>query len=313
MTWERKFENIKARKFDDVIGQWARRSPASIEIGQHSLSNHIFEIVEPALIPLDGQTFIGPIESRPLFSELYFGVTKAFNLNFNAQRWSQSRAYTNGSLHSFCSVIQIMQAIMALFGVFIVRSKGKYYVVDLFPWFGHNKEDRAMRKNFGDAWWQYGRIISDKKTLIHQDEIVLLFQRCLRVVTVQEVWQEAIIGELSACEQSWFNRPRNNVMYNFSGWLDNSDLTRSYTKDCVEVVRAAAASIFDVESLIAVGSLPQSLLLASLLGKIWERLAGAISLELGGKAIDMLPQVGDRSLITHFESALGSAMEGKTS
>src|SRR5437588_13048669 len=108
MAWPNKFENIGQRSYDDVLDYWARRAPVAIEVGQHPLSNHISDIAEPTELPTNGGVIIGPVESRPLLSELYVGVMKAFNVNFHAQSWSKAGAYSNGSLHAFNSTFQTM-------------------------------------------------------------------------------------------------------------------------------------------------------------------------------------------------------------
>src|SRR5579859_87546 len=111
MTWARKFDYIGARRFDDILRLWSQRSPVGIEIAQGRLAEHIGHLAGDDPLPADGTRFVGPIESRTLISELYCGVSKAFNLSFHAQTLAKSRAFTNGSLHSFNSIIQFMLAI----------------------------------------------------------------------------------------------------------------------------------------------------------------------------------------------------------
>jgi len=222
VTWARKFDHVGARSFDDVLSLWSQRSPVGIEIGQDRLAEHIQHIAGEEELPKDGAKYIGPIESRTLVSELYCGVAKAFNLSFHAQTLAKKHAFTNGSLHSFNSLIQFMLAIMSIFGVFVIRIGGKYFVLDVFPWLGHLKEDRRLNKQYGANWWQYARVIADNKETIDQREIVVLFQRCLRMATAVG-WKEILVNQLIGCEQRWFSRPRNNILYNFTGWTGSSD------------------------------------------------------------------------------------------
>jgi hypothetical protein len=303
VTWSNKFDYIKARRFNDVLTFWSRRSPVGIEIGQNRLAEHLAHIAGNDGLPKDGIGFLGPVESRTLISELYCGVTKAFNLNFHAQLLATSRAFTNGSLHSFNSVIQFMCAIMSLFGVFIVRIGGKYFVVDVFPWLGHMKEDRKLSDQFGENWWQYARIIADKKETIEQGEIVVLFQRCLRITT-STGWKEVLVNQLIGCRGRWFNRPRNNILYNFTGWTESLDLTDASDEDVSSILRAAAQSIFDTDAQMAFGPLPQSLLLGSLLMRIWIDFRTSVAMELNGATANEFPPVGHASLLLEFESAM---------
>jgi hypothetical protein len=217
------------------------------------------------------------------------------------------KAFSNGSLYSFNSLLQFMLAIIAMFGIFIVRIRGKYSVVDVFPWLGHPKADRELYKQYGKEWWRYARIISDKKATIEQREIVILFQRCLRISSAAG-WKETLVTQLIRCEERWFNRPRNNIVYNFTGWTDTPDLLAAVDVDVSALLRSAARSIFDYEAQRAFGSLPQSLLLGSMLAKIWSGFREVVVMELEGKPAPYLPAVGDMSLIGEFENALNELL-----
>lgn len=310
MSWSRKFDYIGARSFDDILALWSRRSPVGIEIVNGRLAEHIEAITASNQLPSDGNRFVGPIESRALISELYCGVAKAFNLSFHAQTLAKSRAYTNGSLHSFNSLIQFMYAIMSIFGIFVIRIGGKYFVVDVFPWLGYQKLDRSLRKDIGGDWWRHARIIADTKENIEQREMVLLFQRCLRVVSVAG-WKEIVIGQLIGCEQRWFNRPRNNILYNFTGWTGSADLVTAYDCDVAALLKSAARTIFDYDEQTKFGSLPQSLLLGTLLIHVWNRFRGSVSMELGGEVAPAFPVVGDPAfvgLIAEFDVAMNAVL-----
>lgn len=303
MTWINKFDYVKHRQFEEVLEQWAARSPVGVEVGQHPLANHISELVSAAELKNDGVQYIGPIESRPLLSEIYVGVTKAFNLNFHAQGWANSSAYTNGSLHAFNSVVQFMLAIISLFGIFVIRIGGRYFVVDVFPWLGHLKENKRLEKQFGKNWSQYARIISDPKQIIEQGEIVALFQRCLRVVTGLQ-WKDVLVNQLIEAEGKWFNRPRNSILYNFTGWSDEADIRLKSTSDCSTIIRSAAASIFDFDMQCRYGPLPQSLLLGSFLKHTWAEFRKAMYIQIAGTDAPEYPAVGQDMLIAEFEGEL---------
>ncbi len=310
MTWTSKFDYIKARSFEEVLSLWSQRSPVGVEIGQNRLSEHIGYIAGGNGLPKDGVSYIGPIESRTLISELYCGVAKAFNLSFHAQTLAKKFAFTNGSLHSFNSLIQFMLAIMSIFGVFVIRIGGKYFVLDVFPWLGHLKEDRHLRKQYGANWWQYARVIADSKETIDQREIVILFQRCLRMATAVG-WKEILVAQLIRCEQRWFNRPRNNILYNFTGWTGSPDLIAALETDVSSLLRNAARNIFDYDAQTAFGSLPQSLLLGSFLTHVWANFRSSVIMELNGQAAPEYPAVGDPSLIgliAEFEGALTAVL-----
>lgn len=310
MAWARKFDHVGARRFEDVLTRWSQRSPVGIEIGQDRLAEHIEYIADKEELPEDGAGYIGPIESRTLISELYCGVAKAFNLSFHAQTLAKSQAFTNGSLHSFNSLMQFMLAIMSILGVFVVRIGSKYFVLDVFPWLGHVKEDRRLLKQFGADWWRYARIISDSKAIIEQREIVILFQRCLRMSTAVG-WKEILVSQLIGCEQKWFNRPRNNILYNFTGWTGSPDLISALETDVSSLLRDAARSIFDHDAQIAFGSLPQSLLLGSFLTHAWDNFRSSVVMELNGQAAPEYPTVGDPlliGLIAEFERALTTVL-----
>jgi hypothetical protein len=306
VTWARKFDHVGARRFEDVLDLWSQRSPVGIEIGQDRLAEHIDHIAGEQELPNDGARYIGPIESRTLISELYCGVAKAFNLSFHAQTLAKNQAFTNGSLHSFNSLLQFMLAIMSILGVFVIRIGGKYFVLDVFPWLGHLKEDRRLLKQYGADWWRYARVISDSKETIEQREIVVLFQRCLRMTTAVG-WKEILVSQLIDCEQRWFNRPRNNILYNFTGWTGSPDLIAALETDVSSLLRDAARSIFDYDAQTAFGSLPQSLLLGSFLTHVWTDFRGSVVMELNGQAAPEYPAVGDPALIgliAEFEGAL---------
>jgi hypothetical protein len=64
--------------------------------------------------------------------------------------------------------------------------------------------------------------------------------------------------------------------------------------------------------LTSFGPLPQSLLLSSLLRKIWRKFAAAIVLQLDGKNASWLPTVGDDTLVGEFEAALNAALASHT-
>jgi hypothetical protein len=310
VTWTRKFDHVGARRFEDVLNLWSRRSPVGIEIGQDRLAEHIEYIAGQEGLPKDGAQYIGPIESRALISELYCGVAKAFNLSFHAQTLAKRQAFTNGSLHSFNSLMQFMLGIMSIFGVFIIRIGGRYFVLDVFPSLGHLKEDRRLSKQYGADWRRYARIISDSKQTIEQGEIVILFQRCLRMTTVHG-WKEILVTQLIDCEQRWFNRPRNNILYNFTGWTESPDLISALETDVSSLLRDAARSIFDYEAQTAFGSLPQSLLLGSFLTHVWAKFRASVVMELNGQAAPEYPTVGDPSLIgliAEFEGALTTVL-----
>jgi hypothetical protein len=303
VTWSNKFDYIRARRFDELLSFWGRRSPVGIEIGQNRLAEHIEYVSRKTGLPQNGVGYLGPIDSRTLVSELYCGVTKAFNLSFHAQWLAKNQAFTNGSLHSFNSVIQFMCAIMSVFGVFIIRIGGKYFVVDVFPWFGYLKEDRNLSKRFGEDWWRYARIIADKKETIEQREIAALFQRCLKVASVIG-WREVLVGQLIDCENRWFNRPRNNILYNFTGWTESADLMNAETTDIGALLRTAVRTLFDPDAQMAFGPLPQSLLLGSLLTRVWSDFRESVVMELNGVSVSEFPPVGDSSLIGEFESVV---------
>jgi hypothetical protein len=303
VTWDRKFDHIGARRFDEVLDFWSRRSPVGIEIGQFRLADHIEHLVRDGNLPSDGAQFVGPIESRSLVSELYCGAAKAINLNFHAQNLVVNGAFTNGSIHSFSSLMQFMMAIMSLFGVFMVRHGGKYFLLDVFPWMGNPKDQRELSKRYGNDWWRYGRIIADRKEIIEQKEITALFQRCLRVVSGVG-WPEVVVRQLIDCETRWMNRPRNNILYNFTGWTQSQDLVAGVDTDLPLLLRDAARSIFDPDEQIAYGSLPQSLLLGSLFVRTWRAFRESVAMEIAGEPAPEFPDVVDAGLIDAFESAL---------
>jgi hypothetical protein len=307
MTWERKFDYIAQRDFGELLAFWTRRSPIGIEIGQNCLAEHITDLAEDGGLPTDGEKYIGPVESRWLISELYCGVMKSFNLSFHSQSLATTQAFSNGSLHAFNCVIQFMLAIIAIFGVFVIRVGGKYYIIDIFPWFGHHREDRQLRKLYGDDWWRYCRIIADRNNTIEQKEIVALFKRCIRMVT-SVGWREFIVQGLLDCPARWFNRPRNNILYNFTGWTASADLMLAVEADCVGLISRAILSIFDADVQVTYGPMPQSLLLGSLLLPVWERFREGVAMELDGSPAPDFPAVGDSSLIVEFERALDSAI-----
>jgi hypothetical protein len=308
MSWERKFESIGQRNFDDILSFWSRRSPVGIELGQSFLADHLAALAREEGLPKDGSKYIGPVDSRALVSELYCGITKSFNLSFHSQMLAKQDAFTNGSIHSFNCVIQFMFSIIALFGIFVIRIGGKYYIVDMFPWFGHRKEDNRLRKQFGEQWWNYCRVTSDTKETFEQREIILLFKRCIRMVTIVD-WREFLIEGLLECPPKWFNRPRNNILYNFTGWTGCSDLMTAANTDCTKLLPAAVLSIFDVEAQMTYGPLPQSLLLAYLLLPIWEKFRGVVTMELDGQPAPNFPSVGASNLMAVFEEALERAIE----
>lgn len=99
------YDHVGARRFEDILSLWSQRSPVGIEIGQGRLAEHIEHIAGEEELPKNGARYIGPVES-----ELYCGVAKAFNLSFHAQTLAKNQAFTNGSLHSFNSLIQFMLA-----------------------------------------------------------------------------------------------------------------------------------------------------------------------------------------------------------
>lgn len=306
MTWTRKFEHIGARSFDEVLSLWARRSPIGIELGQHRLAEHIDNLTNGNL-PVDGSAIIGPIEARSLISELYCGGSKATNLNLHAQLLSSTHSFTNGSIHSFNSLIQFMMAIISIFGVFIIRLGGKYFVVDVFPWLGHPNDARSFRKSYGDNWWRYARILSDSKEIIEQKEIVALFQRCLRITTGVG-WPEILIKQLIHCESRWLNRPRNNILYNFTGWTETQDLLGGLDVEFPILLRSAARTIFDPDEQTAFGSLPQSLLLGSMFLRIWREFRGVVAMDLNGLPAPELPEIVDAGLIEQFEAILAEEL-----
>jgi hypothetical protein len=308
VAWANKVEHIGARSYAELLTQWAKRSPVGIELGQSRLSEHIAAFAEDTALPTNGASFIGPIESRPLLSEIYCGVTKAFNLNLHAQDLAIKAAYTNGSLHSFNSIVQFMLAIMALFGVFIIRIGGRYYILDVFPSSGRPKEEKILKKQFGNNWWLYGRIIADTKETIEQKETVLLFQRCLRVVSGVG-WREAIIGELIDCKPRWFNRSRNNILYNFTGWTATADLTGRKAVDIPSILREAARDIFDPDAQVPFGPLPKSLLLGSLLLKVWGPFTDTVVMEMNGVVAPPFPTLDDANLILAFQSQLETLLK----
>jgi len=256
------------------------------------------------LVSLDEAAF------NTLISELYCGVAKSFNLSFHAQILAKTLAFTNGSLHLFNGLIQFMLAIMSIFGVLVIRFGGKYFVLDVFPWLGHSKEDRQLRKRYGENRWRYARIIADSKEIIDQREIVILFQRCLRMATAVG-WKEILVAQLIGCEQRWFNRPRNNILYNFTGWTGSPDLIAAMETDVTSLLRNAARSIFDYDAQTAFDSLPQSLLLGSFLTDVWANFRSSVIMELNGQAAPEYPAVGDPSLIgliAEFEGALTAVL-----
>jgi hypothetical protein len=312
VTWERKFDYVGARRFEEVLDFWSRRSPVGIEIGQHRLADHIEYLIGEEKLPIDGARFVGPIESRSLISEIYCGVAKAINLNFHAQNLAVGRAFTNGSVHSFNSLLQFMMATISLFGVFIVRQGGKYFLLDVFPWMGDLKCKRTLVKLHGDDWWRYARVIGDTKEIIEQREIAALFQRCLRVISGVG-WPEVIITQLIECETRWMNRPRNNILYNFTGWTQSEDLMASFDADLQKLLRDAARSIFDPDEQIAYGSLPQSLLLGSLFIRTWKAFRGTVAMDIAGQPAPEFPNFTDAGLIDAFERALMSELSGAAS
>jgi hypothetical protein len=97
-------------------------------------------------------------------------------------------------------------------------------------------------------------------------------------------WKEILVTQLIGCEQRWFNRPRNNILYNFTGWTGSSDLISSLDTDVSSLLRNAARSIFDYDAQTAFGSLPQSLLLGSFLTHVWVNFRNAVVMELNGQA-----------------------------
>jgi hypothetical protein len=303
VTWVRKFDHIGARRFEEVLDFWSRRSPVGIEIGQHRLADHIEYLSRDAKLPSDGVKFVGPIESRSLISELYCGTTKAINFNFHAQNLAVNRAFTNGSVHSFNSLMQFMMAIISLFGIFIFRQQGKYFVLDVFPWMGYPKCKKELSKLHGSDWWRFGRVIADNKEIIEQKEITALFQRCLRVVSGVG-WPEVVVGQLISCETRWMNRPRNNILYNFTGWTQSQDLVAGFDTDLEKLLQDAARSIFDPDEQMAYGSLPQSLLLGSLFLRTWSAFRKSVAMEIGGQPAPDFPDVADSGLIGAFERAL---------
>jgi hypothetical protein len=278
-----------------------------IEIGQERLADHVEYLANKGKLPNDGAEYIGPIESRALVSELYCGASKALNFSFHAQNLAANRAFTNGSVHSFNSLLQFMLAIVSIFGVFIIRQGGKYFILDVFPWMGKRKEDKRLSKAYGSDWWKYGRIISDAKEIIEQNEIVALFQRCLRVVSGVG-WREVLVSQLIACEARWMNRPRNNILYNFTGWTQYQDLIGVSETDLPVLLKAAARSIFDPDEQTAYGPLPQSLLVGALFIQAWKEFRRAVAMEIAGVPAPEFPDLVNSGLIEAFETALNAEL-----
>jgi hypothetical protein len=189
----------------------------------------------------------------------------------------------------------------------VIRIRGRYFVLDVVPWLGYLKEDRNLRKTYGDHWWRYGRLIGDRKETIEQSEIVILFQRCLRIVTATG-WKETLVRQLIDVEQRWFNRPRNNILYNFTGWTDSADLTCAVDNDVSALLKTAARNIFDYEAQAAFGPLPQSLLLGSFLGHTWTVFRDSVSMELNGVVAPEFPDIANALLIGEFEKILNEEL-----
>jgi hypothetical protein len=61
-------------------------------------------------------------------------------------------------------------------------------------------------------------------------------------------WKEILVAQLIDCEQRWFNRPRNNILYNFTGWTGSPDLIAALDTDVSSLLRYAARSIFDYDA-----------------------------------------------------------------
>jgi hypothetical protein len=196
-----------------------------------------------------------------------------------------------------------MMAIMSVFGIFVIRIGGKYFVLDVFPWLGNPKEGRQLSKQYGDDWWRYARVIADKKDIIEQSEIATLFRRCLRVISAVG-WPEVIVKQLIECETRWINRPRNNILYNFTGWTDSRDLVEGLDIDLELLLKNAVRTIFDPDAQIAYGPLPQSLLLGSLFLQVWSSFRGSVAMELNGQPAPEFPAITDSGLIGAFEVAL---------
>lgn len=201
-----------------------------------------------------------------------------------------------------------MLAIISIFGVFIIRVGGKYYIVDVFPWSGYsNKERRQLEKQFGSDWWRFARVIADKKETLEQREITALFQRCLRIITGVG-WREVIVSQLSSCGGLWFNRPRNHILYNFTGWSQASDLMAEHDGNVRDILREAVESVFDPDAQTAYGCLPQSLLMGSLLTRIWKDFRETVAIQLAGDIAPEFPAVGTNSLIVEFENIMNELL-----
>ena len=124
-------------------------------------------------------------------------------------------------------------------------------------------------------------------------------------------WKEILVTQLIHCEQKWFNRPRNNILYNFTGWSETPDLIAALEADVSSLLRDAARNIFDYDAQTRFGSLPQSLLLGSLLTRVWSEFRSSVAMELDGQAAPEFPAVGDPSLvglIAEFEGALATVL-----
>jgi hypothetical protein len=201
-----------------------------------------------------------------------------------------------------------MLGIMSIFGVFVIRVDSKYLLLDVFPDIAEIPPARELRRAHPDDWHRYGRVIGDRKELIEQSELISLFKRCLRVVSV-EFWREWIIKELIKVDNSWYNRPRNNILYNFSTWTEVDPIDRVVAIESQGVLLEAARNLFDRDHQNKIGSIAQSLLIVLLLRRVWEELRNSVVLNVGEGPASLEPTVGTNQLVLRFETIINELAE----
>jgi hypothetical protein len=225
MAWHRRFQNIRQRDWPDVLSNWS-------DLGKDFDSKTFLDFsledvlagIQPEQIRGNNITTFELDDRKAVTAELVYSQIKACHSLDSALSHVSRGAASWGVIDTYHSSLLLTKAIMAAFGIFILRIHERNVIVDVFPWLG-KPEDQKRFKRENKNWRDTVAVISSETKLIEQSDIFDLFQRVLRISTVPtDLWPEHIVKSIIEADKSDFSGARNGLLYGSRFWFNTSDI-----------------------------------------------------------------------------------------
>jgi hypothetical protein len=223
--WTGAFQDIRVRKFDDILAQCNTPVSFSFSGDENLLKDFIIDVWSEDCFPNFIINF--PEKNQEFVKAFLTGYSKFEHVLDCSRNMFERGSLTWGLVDAYHASIVGARSIAAALGVCIFNIKGRTVLVDLFPELGSVDQRRAFRKANKDIEFPIRVLAPSKEKLLEQSKLWDLIHRLFNLRSFASSTEESYQTALSELIKAKPWADRHDILYDLASWRWPTDIALS--------------------------------------------------------------------------------------